>query len=63
MSSHSRCPNCSCTDEGTVIYKCTGCGTIFCRECADGAVGPWKNRSPDCGEMGMAIGEIKDSDD
>ena len=55
------CPNCLCSDVGTILYKCSACDTIYCAVCSDFDMG--SSACPDCGLQGNQIGEIDRSDD
>jgi rubrerythrin len=37
MGYYARCPNCGNTREGTAIYRCEQCRSLFCASC--GALG------------------------
>jgi len=58
MATFSQCPRCNCKDEGTEIYQCLGCKTIFCDVCGTGSGG-----CSCCGSDGTALGEVQNEKD
>lgn len=61
MGKYLSCPNCTNVQKGTLIYKCGKCNTIFCYNCAKGAL---NRQCPSCGHAPMLghkmLGSISD---
>ncbi|MCX6953901.1 MAG: hypothetical protein NTV51_17265 [Verrucomicrobia bacterium] len=64
MGTQSQCPHCHSTDNGTKLYRCQKCETVYCAACGKhGAVplfAPCK--CPACQHAGSAIGRIWNDD-
>lgn len=63
MATFSQCPRCNCKDDGTEIYKCDGCNTIFCDVCCGSGGGCPRCNADDDRKTGLGEVQNEEYDD